>query len=125
MTYKEAGFDSLKCIHGGQWMTVLKIEEPPAYLNLPMEGIQASAVVKGLTPGTGFRWIYEQYLPDQQLEDYQVESLTIYRSGETIKGSIIFQGETTIERELQIEGALALALKRRGRIMVDSDLLRK
>jgi bifunctional DNase/RNase len=121
MAYKEAMIDSVRFdIANSQWMTILKRKDSDSYFPLYISATQAGVIMKAVTPGHGFLWIYEKFLIGQDVGEYDLASLMIDEPDGNVRARLMFRKDTTdLEVDCVIDGALALAFRKKARIFAD------
>lgn len=107
----------------GKWVTILKRKDANEYFPIYMNASQANIVKRELIPGRfGDLWGYERFLVGKNITGHDLESLVIDEPDGNVRARLLFRkGDSVMELECPVAGAIALAVRRRARIFADED----
>jgi bifunctional DNase/RNase len=124
MAYKEVTIDSVRYAEvNGKWVTILKRKDADEYFPIYMSASKANIIKRELIPGRfGDLWGYERFLVGRDITEYNLESLTIDEPDGNVRARLLFtKGDSIMEIECPVAGAIALAFRRKVRIFADED----
>jgi len=124
MAYKEVMIDSVRYAEvNGKWATILKRKDAYEYFPIYMNASQANIIKRELIPGRfGDLWGYQRFLIGRDITGYDLESLIIDEPDGNIRARLLFRkGDSIMEIECPVAGAIALAFRRKARIFADED----
>ena len=107
----------------GKWVTILKRKDANEYFPIYMNASQANIVKRELIPGRfGDLWGYERFLVGKNITGHDLESLVIDEPDGNVRARLLFRkGDSVMELECPVAGAIALAVRRRASIFADED----
>jgi bifunctional DNase/RNase len=124
MAYKGVKIDSVRYAQiSRKWVTILKRIDRDEYFPIYMNASQANVVKRELIPGRfGDLWGYERFLTGKDITGYVLESLIIDEPDGNLRARLVFRkGDSIMETECPVAGAIALAFRRNARIFADED----
>lgn len=124
MAYKEVMIDSVRYAEvNGNWVTILKRKDADEYFPIYMSASQANIIKRELIPGRfGDLWGYERFLVGRDITGYDLESLVIDEPDGNIRARLLLRkGDSIMEIECPVAGAIALAFRKKARIFADED----
>jgi bifunctional DNase/RNase len=124
MAQKEVTIHSVRYAEAnGKWVTILKDIEAAEYLPIYMSASQANIIKRELIPDQfGDLWGYERFLVGRDITGYDLESLIIDEPDGNVRARLLFRkGDSIMEIECPVAGAIALAFRRKAMIFADED----
>jgi len=124
MAHKEVTIDSVRhAIVNGKWVTILKRIDADEYFPIYMNASQANIIKRELIPGRfGDLWGYERFLLGKNTNGYDLESLVIDEPDGNVRARLLLRkGDSIMEIECPVAGAIALAFRKKARIFADED----
>lgn len=124
MAHKEVTIDSVRhAIVTGKWVTILKRTDADEYFPIYMSASQANIIKRELIPGQfGDLWGFERFLVGRDITGYDPESLIIDEPDGNVRARLLLRkGDSIMEVECPVAGAIALAFRRKARIFADED----
>ena len=124
MAYKEVTIDSVRhAIVNGKWVTILKRTDADEYFPIYMNASQTNIIKRELIPGRfGDLWGYERFLLGKITNGYDLESLVIDEPDGNVRARLLLRkGDSIMEIECPVAGAIALAFRKKARIFADED----
>lgn len=124
MAYKEVTIDSVR--HGemhGKRLVILKRKDADEYFLIYMNASQSNIIKRELIGGRfKDQPEYERFLAGKDTIGYDLESLLIDEPEGNIRARLLFRkGDSVMELECPVAGAIALAVRRHARIFADED----
>jgi len=124
MAYKEVTIDSVR--HGemhGKRLVILKSKDTDEYFLIYMNASQANIIGRELIGGRfKDKPKYEQFLVGKDTSEYDLESLLIDEPEGNIRARLLFRkGDSTMQVECPVAGAIALAYRKGVRLFADED----
>ena len=121
MAYKEVQVNSVRYAQvNGKWVTILKRKDTDEYFPIYMSASHANIIKKELVPSRfGNLWGYERFLVGRDVSGYDLESLVIDEPDGNVSAKLVFRkGNSTMETECPVAGAIALAFRKNARVFV-------